>query len=184
VLQSLVKLAGRLAKPGTLRSVAKEVLPGSLVTGGMATLSAGPVAGLAYGLGDFALNVPLVAGARKLFPGVKGTLTTEKGSIPYTAPSGPEQFVNLGASMVSPLAVDMVTQGRLFPQPTVQSQEQQLFQQLLQRQQVNDLQIQALAPGTMYQMQGMPSRLSQLPVPGIQLLPEQQQYLAEQTKYL
>ena len=116
-----------------------------------------------------------------------------------------ESAVNLGASMLSPLAVDIATGGTLLrpqtpekaladsvvndmltyqSQPQNASQEQQLYQQLIQRQNVNDLATQALAPGTMYQMQGMPERLSIGNSLGVDLMQEQRDYLARQAQIL
>jgi hypothetical protein len=107
-------------------------------------------------------------------------------SKPYTTPSAIEQGVNLGASLLSPVAVDMVTGGRLLPQlePTNISQEQQLYQQGVQFQNINHGATQALAQGTRFQLQGLPERVTNMPVPGIELLPEQQRYLAQQMSHL
>jgi hypothetical protein len=192
VLGDIAKLAGRyLRKGGTIREVAKDVGIQSGISGLLGTLAGGPGAGLVYGLGDFATNLPLVAAARKWAPGPKGTLAVKdaKGNLvskPYTAPSRVEQGVNLGASMLSPLAVDMVTGGRLLPQvePTNVSQAQQLYQQGVQFQELNHGATQALAQGTRFQVQGLPERVTNMPVPGIELLPEQKQYLAEQMRHL
>ena len=192
MLGDIAKLAGRyLRKGGTIWGVAADVGIQSGISGLLGAVTLGPGAGLAYGLGDFATNLPLVAAARKWAPGPKGTLAVKdaKGNLvskPYTAPSRVEQGVNLGASMLSPLAVDMVTGGRLLPQvePTNVSQAQQLYQQGVQFQELNHGATQALAQGTRFQVQGLPERVTNMPVPGIELLPEQQQYLAEQMRHL
>ena len=192
MLGSIAKLAGKyFRKGGTIREVAADVAIQSGISGLMGTIAAGPGPGLAYAAGDLVTNLPLVAGARKLFPGTKGTLMVKdaKGNLvskPYTAPSRVEQGVNLGASMLSPLAVDMVTGGRLLPQvePTNVSQAQQLYQQGVQFQELNHGATQALAQGTRFQVQGLPERVTNMPVPGIELLPEQQQYLAQQMSHL
>jgi hypothetical protein len=192
VLGDIAKLAGRyLRKGGTIREVAKDVGIQSGISGLLGTLAGGPAVGLAYAAGDFATNLPLVAGARKLFPGTKGTLMVKDAtgklvSKPYTTPSAIEQGVNLGASLLSPVAVDMVTGGRLLPQvePTNVSQAQQLYQQGVQFQELNHGATQALAQGTRFQVQGLPERVTNMPVPGIELLPEQQQYLAQQMSHL
>ena len=191
MLSGIAKLAGKyFAKDGVGRQVAKDVGIQSGISGLLGLATGGPVAGLAYGLGDFATNLPLVGLARHFSPGVKGTLqvkdTTGKLiSKPYHAPSAIEQGVNLGASLLSPVAVDMVTGGRLLPQvtPTVVSQEQQLYHQGMQFQNLNNGATQALAQGTRFQMQGLPDR-SLLNMHGIELLPEHQAYLAEQAKLL
>jgi hypothetical protein len=192
MLGGIAKLAGKyFAKDGVGRQVAKDVGIQSGISGLLGLATGGPVAGLAYGLGDFATNLPLVGLARHFSPGVKGTLQVKDAtdkliSKPYHAPSAIEQGVNLGASLLSPVAVDMVTGGRLFPQvtPTVVSQEQQLYHQGLQFQTLNNGATQSIAQGTRFQLQGLPERVTSSPVPGIDLLPEQQAYLAEQMKHL
>ena len=191
MLGGIAKLAGKyFAKDGVGRQVAKDVGIQSGISGLLGLATGGPVAGLAYGLGDFATNLPLVGLARHFSSGVKGTLQVKDAtgkliSKPYHAPSAIEQGVNLGASLLSPIAVDMVTGGRLLPQvtPTVVSQEQQLYHQGMQFQNLNNGATQALAQGTRFQMQGLPDR-SLLNMQGIELLPEHQAYLAEQAKLL
>ena len=191
MLGGIAKLAGKyFAKDGVGRQVAKDVGIQSGISGLLGLATGGPVAGLAYGLGDFATNLPLVGLARHFSPGVKGTLQVKDAtgkliSKPYHAPSAIEQGVNLGASLLSPIAVDMVTGGRLLPQvtPTVVSQEQQLYHQGMQFQNLNNGATQALAQGTRFQMQGLPDR-SLLNMHGIELLPEHQAYLAQQASLL
>ena len=191
MLGGIAKLAGKyFAKDGVGRQVAKDVGIQSGISGLLGLATGGPVAGLAYGLGDFATNLPLVGLARHFSPGVKGTLQVKDAtgkliSKPYHAPSAIEQGVNLGASLLSPVAVDMVTGGRLLPQvtPTVVSQEQQLYHQGMQFQNLNNGATQALAQGTRFQMQGLPDR-SLLNMQGIELLPEHQAYLAQQASLL
>ena len=191
MLGGIGKLAGKYFSKGAIgREVAKDVGIQSGISGLLGLVTGGPVAGLAYGAGDFLTNLPLVMAARKFAPGVKGTLQVKDAagnliSKPYMAPSAIEQGVNLGASLLSPIAVDMVTGGSLLPQvtPTVVSQEQQLYHQGMQFQNLNNGATQALAQGTRFQMQGLPNR-SLLQSQGIELLPEQQEYLAQQMKYL
>ena len=191
MLGGIAKLAGKyFAKDGVGRQVAKDVGIQSGISGLLGLATGGPVAGLAYGLGDFATNMPLVGLTRHFAPGVKGTLQVKDAtgkliSKPYHAPSAIEQGVNLGASLLSPVAVDMVTGGSLLPQvtPTVVSQEQQLYHQGMQFQNLNNGATQALAQGTRFQMQGLPNR-SLLNMHGIELLPEHQAYLAQQASLL
>jgi len=57
------------------------------------------------------------------------------------------------------------------------SQEQQEYTQLMQRQQLNNLQTQALSPGTMYQMQGIEH--TAFHYPGITLPPDVLRQLEE-----
>jgi hypothetical protein len=141
----------------------------------------GPVAGAAYAAGDFLLNYPVVAAARKMFPGTPAgtaTIVTKTGEkivkeLPYM-PSNVENALNMGASLASMPLVDAVTQGALYNQvqavePTNISQEQQIYQQTVQRQKVNNLQQQALAPGTQFQAQGIEQTFH---YPGMTLPPQ------------
>ena len=176
-------LAGLLKLLGSKTSIAaaKAAVPGALINAGLGTLTQGPVAGLAYGAGDFLLNYPLVGMARKLAPGVPGGMAkikTPEGKIVTRElgyqPSNVEQGVNFAASLASMPVVDLVTQGALYPQhqvvqPGVQSQEQQIYQQATQRERINGLQQQALAPGTQFQAQGIEQTFH---YPGITLPPE------------
>lgn len=180
---SLLKFLGSQSS----RQAAKAVLPGSALNFAIGTLTGGPVAGAAYAAGDFLLNYPLVRGARKLFPG--NPITTiqknKKGEeiVRETVqPSMAESVVNIAGSFASAPIVDLVTQGSLLPKqpdPVNISQEQQLYQQALQRQRVNQLQQQALSPGTQFQMQGLEHTFQ---YPGVTLPPEVLAQLQEQEK--
>jgi hypothetical protein len=70
--------------------------------------------------------------------------------------------------------VDLATGGALYNnqnpvEPTNISQEQQIYQQATQRQDINRLQQQALSPGTQFQMQGLEHTFH---YPGVTLPPE------------
>lgn len=171
------------------RQAAKAALPGAGINFAIGALTQGPVAGLAYGAGDFLLNYPVVAAARKYFPGTPGgkaVLTDAAGKktvreIPYS-PSTVENVANLGASFASMPLVDYVTQGALLPiaqiEPPNISQERQVLQQNNQRQTVNNLmQAQTVAPGTQFQTQGIEHTFH---YPGITLPPELLAQLQEQ----
>ncbi len=176
-------LAGLLKRLGSKTSVeaAKAALPGAGLNFLLGTLGGGPTAGLAYAAGDFLLNYPTVAAARKFFPGTPGgkavidigggkTITKQ---LDY-APSRVEGAANLAASLASMPVVDYVTQGALLPTAQVESpnisQERQVAQQNSQRQAVNNLmQPQTVAPGTQFQTQGIEQTLH---YPGITLPPE------------
>jgi hypothetical protein len=177
----MLQQLGKLIASQTSRQAAKAALPGAALNFAVGTLSGGPVAGAAYAAGDFLLNYPLIGAARKMFPGTPGGMATIKGKdgtvtkreIPYS-PSNVETGVNLVASLGSMPLVDYVTQGALYqqqqqPEPVQQSQEQQIYQQATQRQYINNLKTQALAPGTQFQMQGLEQTFH---YPGITLPPE------------
>jgi hypothetical protein len=172
---------GKYLASQTSKQAAVSALPGAGVNFLLGTLTGGPVAGAAYAAGDFLLNYPLVGLARKIAPGTPGgvaNIVTKEGKritkeIPY-APSALEGGVNFAASLASAPLVDMVTKGALYPQnqvvePTQISQEQQIYQQAKQRQDLNQLSTQALSPGTQFQMQGIEHTFH---YPGITLPPE------------
>ena len=181
---SVGNLFRKLVGP-TSRGAAAAALPGAGINFALGALSGNPAAGVAYAAGDFLLNYPLVGLARKIAPGTPGgmaTIRTKTGQliqkeIPHM-PSQLESGVNFAASLASAPLVDIATQGKLYPQaqqvaqvePTQQSQEQQLYQQALQRQQINQLEQQALAPGTQFQMQGIEQ--TAFHYPGITLPPD------------
>lgn len=163
----MLQKLGKLLTSNVSKEAAKAALPGAGLNFAIGTLSGGPVAGAAYAAGDFLLNYPLVGLARKYFPGTPGgaaVIKTKEGKtvtrdIPYT-PSNVETGVNLVASLGSMPLVDYVTQGALYQQeqqvqPTNQSQTQQIYQQATQRQYINNLHAQALAPGTQFQYPGI-----------------------------
>ena len=180
---------GKIIGSATSRQAAKAAIPGAAMNFALGTLTQGPAAGAAYAAGDFLLNYPLVGLARKIAPGTpameaivknKKTGLPETKQLPYQ-PSALEQGVNLGASLLSMPLVDTVTQGALYSQaqtvqPTNISQEQQIYQQNIQRQQVNGLDRQALARGTQYQMQGLSQGFH---YPGVTLPPETLALLSE-----
>jgi hypothetical protein len=172
---------GKLITSQTSRQAAKAALPGAALNFGVGTLTQGPIAGLAYAAGDFLLNYPVVGAARKMFPGTPAgtaTIVTKGGKtitkeLPYM-PSSVESGLNLGASLASMPLVDAVTGGALYnnqaaPEPTNMSQEQQIYQQATQRQQINHLQQQALSRGTQFQTQGLEHTFH---YPGVTLPPE------------
>lgn len=153
LLQYLGKNKDLLANVGT----------GSLLTGGFGALAGGPVQGAAYAVGDFATALPLTALARKLRPPKASATRFVKDAAGQLVPamdySRLETVANIGGSIASPLLTEAVA-GRLFaPQPvepSVLSQEQQIMQQMMQRQAVNGLDVpQAVAPGTQYQTAGI-----------------------------
>jgi len=151
---------------GSLMKVVQEALPGAGFVSLFGLITGGPKDALKYGLTDLAVNVPALGLARKLAPGTKGIVNvldkagkpTGK-TKPFYAPSAVETTTNLVASMLSPVAAEQLLGAGMTP--TDMSQEQQLYMQARQRQVENGLQTQALAPGTQFQMQGLPNRLAQ-----------------------
>jgi len=182
MLANALKHIGTAIAGQTSRQAAAQALPGAGLNLAMGMLAGGPKAGLAYAGGDFLLNYPLVALARKISPAVEKEIKdVATGAVTKEfVPSGLEKGVNFVASLGSAPLVDYVTQGALYPQVQSQavSQGSQEQQQLLQRQLINhQQQAQQLAPGTMYQTVGLPR--FQSPVPGITLSDETLRLLAE-----
>ncbi len=175
MLPTVAKQLGNLLKSQTSRQSAVAALPGAGINAALGAVIGGPQAAVGYAAGDFLLNYPLVGLARKYFPGSTATLTSAAGkTTKQYMPSKVEQGVNFGASLLSAPVTDIVTGGALLPTPQVMptnmSQEQQEYSQLVQRQQINNLQTQALSPGTMYQMQGIEH--TAFHYPGVTLPPD------------
>jgi hypothetical protein len=182
MLGNALKSVGAALASKTSRQAAVEALPGAGLNMAMGMLAGGPKAGLAYAGGDFLLNYPLVALARKISPAVEKEIKDVATGVvtKQLVPSSLEKGVNFTVSLGSGPFVDYVTQGSLYPQvqPQAVSQNSQEQQQLLQRQLINhQQQAQQLAPGTMYQTAGLPR--FQSPVPGITLSDDTLRLLAE-----
>ena len=137
-----------------------NVAAGSALSAGFGMMAGGPAAGLAYGLGDLAVALPLTAAARKIRSAKSRRVEVAPGKFEEElVPSRLETAANLGGSLVSPFATEMIAGGLIAPPqatPTQISQEQQIMQQMMQRQGINDLAVpQAVAPGTQFQAQGI-----------------------------
>ena len=114
---------------------------GTALSAGYGLLSGSPQAALAYGAGDFLLNVPAIALARRAFPGKKvrqmqvdknnkaiiDPKTKKKIITEPTSPSFAQNAANIGASVATYPVVDAVTksmgidlygQTRKAPQPS------------------------------------------------------------------
>ena len=187
----------------TSASVARQALPGAGLNALMGLVTGGPGAAIAYGAGDFLLNYPLMRTARRLAPGAQEAVTNlATGAVSRRySPSVLETGANITASILSPVVTDLVTGGAFAPKvtqaqpdeaialqqqqpqivPSNQSQEQQTYQELIQRNRINSLPLggQALSPGTMYQMQGIEH--TAFHYPGVTLPPEMQEMLAGYT---
>jgi hypothetical protein len=190
MIAGLGRLAQRAFTGPTSKEVLKAALPGAGLNLALGALTGGPVEGLAYAAGDLLLNYPALRAARKFAPGKQQQikdLATGKLTQSY-APSMVENVTNIGASIGSGALVSSVltpkqqqaqtaAQEFLAQQaqqvnPALQSQPQQLDQQILQRATVNQLPLnqQNLSPNTMYQMQGLEH--TEFHYPGVTLPPE------------
>jgi len=144
------------------KDVVGSVAAGSALSAGFGLMAGGPGAGLAYGLGDLVTALPLTLGARKLRPPKSTGRRIEVAPGKFEAeivPSRLESAANIGGSLISPFLTESLVGGLMTqpqPTPTQISQEQQIMQQMMQRQGINDLQVpQAVAPGTQFQAQGI-----------------------------
>lgn len=175
----LGKAAQFLAKQLTSdlsKGAAKESVQGALMNAGFGLLTGGPKAAAGYAAGDFLLNYPLIALARKIAPPVEEILLKDGVQTIRKVPSGLEKAVNFGASVASGPLTDLVTGGALYqPQtvPQTPNQQEQIEQQILQRNVINRSQGIPVAPGTM-------SQLDQFHYPGVTLPPEVLALLAKE----
>ena len=124
-----------------LGPAAKQAALGTGLTAGFGLLTGGPAAALAYGAGDFLLNVPAIALARRFSPGTARTLMqvdknnkpiidpkTNKPKIETTTdPSMVQNIANIGASVATYPVVDVLTQGRLYKDRLPTPQEQYFY---------------------------------------------------------
>jgi len=134
-------LAGRwLSK--NLGSVAKSVLPGTVLSAGFGLLGGGPKGALAFGASDFATSLPATLLGRYAAQNLKNP--TARKAVEY------------GANIAGTLAGNEIGAALL-----TAGQPQQIAQQIEQRSVVNQMplvdQIYDLSPGTQYQMAGLPS---------------------------
>ena len=158
-MQGIQRLLQYLTKN---KDLVANVGAGSAMTAGFGTIAGGPAQGLAYGLGDLATALPLTALARKVRPPKPSTTRFMKDAagnlVPEMDYSRLETVANIGGSIISPIFTEAVARP-LFaqqPEPTAVAQEQQIMQQMMQRQVVNQLDApQAVAHGTQYQTAGI-----------------------------
>lgn len=168
------------AVPSMTRMLLQQALPSAGMTAAYNMLSgAGLGPSLAAGAIDLGINVGGMRLAGKYAPGNLGTTTYKDNktgkliSKQEYIPSGPQAIVQNIAPILSSVAVLPLTQGQQ------QTQQQQaanidqtsaLYQQALQRDYINKLQVEALSPGTNFQMQGLeqtynPALSNQLTIP-------------------
>jgi len=181
LLQRLSQYAGKN------KDIVGNVATGSALTGAFGLLTGGPKAAAVYGAADFLAAYPATLLARKL-----GSKITKPvlGIAPKTLQGGLETVANLGASIVSPLAVDALIGKTLYPE-TAQGnvpQQQQVAQEMEQRAAINGLQApQLVSPGTQFQMQGLEQTfLQNFTKPQgyvAELMPEYEAYLADLRSY-
>jgi len=172
LFQSLLNTAKQVATPA--------LTSGALSTGVSLLGGSNPLTALAYGLGDTIASGGSVAAVRALRPKsyqqrrVRDLNTGKIETINKT--SRAETPVNFLTSVGTGYGLSSILEPR--PVPTNYSQEQQIMAQMVERAQINDLPIQAVAPGTQFQMAGM-EFLDDVPRQ-MQLAGNWQQYLTPQ----
>ena len=124
-----------------LRPAAGQAAIGTALTAGYGLLSGSPQAALAYGAGDFLLNVPAIALARRFSPGTaRRLMQVDKKDKPIIDPKTKKPIVrdvedpsmlqniaNIGASVATYPVVDILTQGRLYKDRLPTPQEQYFY---------------------------------------------------------
>jgi hypothetical protein len=158
----------RLAKAGITRPIAgsandvllRNALPSAALTTGMNLIGGvDPMTSAIAGALDLGLNVGGTKLAGKYFPGTLGQLSVKGEAAPRSEyiPS----FAQGAAQAVAPMAASLAIT------PLIQNQQQQemdqtvsLQQQAMQRQLINGNLVQALSPGTQFQMQGLEQTIS------------------------
>lgn len=136
------------------KDIVTPVASNAVLNAGLTTLVAGPAAGLAYGIGDLAVSYPATLAARALGNRIQYPIA---GVDPKHLRSGLETAANVGASLGSMVLTDKVA-GNLLntrPMPVNISQEQQIMHEMAQRASLNNLDVQAVAPGTQFQTAGL-----------------------------
>jgi hypothetical protein len=181
LLQRLVQYAGKN------KDIVGNVGTGSALTAGFGLLAGGPKAAAAYGAADFLAAYPATLLARKLGLKINKPVL---GIAPKTLQGGLETVANLGASILSPVAVDAVAGKALYPE-TAQGnvpQQQQISQEMEQRAAINNLETpQLVSPGTQFQMQGLEQTfLQNFTKPQgyvAEMMPEYQAYIDDLRSY-
>ncbi len=124
-----------------LQPAARQAALGTGLTAGFGLLAGGPTAALAYGSGDFLLNVPAIALARRFSPGTaRRLMQVDKKNKPIIDPKTKKPIVrdtqdstmlqniaNIGASVATYPVVDVLTQGRLYKDRLPTPQEQYFY---------------------------------------------------------
>jgi hypothetical protein len=165
--------AGRLAGTGMLSEAAqaekqvmnktllKTSLPSAAFVAGMNMLGGvDPMTSLMAGALDLGINYGGMRLAGKASPGTMGTLSYKKDGKTLTKeefmPSNLQGAVQFVSPLISSMAaMPMIESSLQKKQQEDMDQTVSLQQQALQRQLANGLQVQALSPGTQFQMQGL-----------------------------
>lgn len=173
------RMGQAMMAPAT-REAVKSSIPGAVITTGLTALAGGgPGAALATGALDIGLSTAGARLAGKVTPQMLSKVTGQRvanvlagskpgemsalqnvamgaGSIGATIATAPM----LAGSQIANMSQQQLQQ--IMAEPLVMDQTATAEQQLLQRDLINNLQGEALSPGTMFQMQGIESTLGRV----------------------
>jgi hypothetical protein len=173
------RMGQAMMAPAT-REAAKSSIPGAVITGGLTALAGGgPVASIATGALDIGLSTAGARLAGKVTPQMLSRVTGQRAANVLAGSKPGEmstlQNIAMGAGSIgATLATAPMLAGshiagmsqqqlqQVLAEPLVMDQTATAEQQLLQRDLINNLQGEALSPGTMFQMQGIESTLGRV----------------------
>jgi hypothetical protein len=154
-----------VTKPSTTRMIFESALPNAALTTGYNLLSGASLpASLAAGAVDLGTNVGLTKLAGKFAPGAIDTInrTDAKGNIKTIqqySPSVPQAVAQTLSPFISSAIVSPFTQAQSrqpVNQPADNIESTSAYYQDLQRRYLNNLEAEAVSPGTNFQLQGLP----------------------------
>ena len=174
----MIKVAGKLLSKLTANGgddLLKSSIPGAVLSSLFSTVTTGsPVAGLLTGALDLGLGLGTAKAIGKYAPQYAGkyrnyisdeNLAKYAGkAVPASAvskvyePSVQQNIANVAGSVAAPLLVEPLFLPAQMQQATNQSVTQQ--QQLGQQEMLNQMYAPYTADGTLYQLQGLPSRVT------------------------
>lgn len=173
------RMGQAMMAPAT-REAVKSSIPGAVITTGLTALAGGgPGASLATGALDIGLSTAGARLAGKVTPQMLSRVTGQRAANVLAGSKPGEmstlQNVAMGAGSIgATLATAPMLAGsqianmsqqqlqQIMAEPLVMDQTATAEQQLLQRDLINNLQGEALSPGTMFQMQGIESTLGRV----------------------
>lgn len=170
-----VQAAARLARGGG-SEILRSAIPGAVITAGLGAIDTGnPLAGAAIGLADLGLSyggsravskyMPRMAGRYRAYVSpeeIETARSTGVGISPQNLsqvyePSVLQHTAMLGSSIAAPLLLEPM----FMQQPQVTNQNVTQQQQLGQMEYLNQMYPSYTADGTLYQLQGLPPRVTQ-----------------------
>ena len=172
-----IQTAARISADGG-SELLRSALPGALITTGLGTITTGnPLAGLAIGASDLGLSFGGARAISKYAPQLAGKYRSyvsendlqkyaKRKTIPREAltqtyePSLAQSAAMLAGSVAAPVVLEPMFLRMQQQQPSVDSQYVTQAQQLGQQEVLNQMYQPYTADGTMYQLQGLPYRVT------------------------